>query len=227
MKISEFMHGFTNPELFKHLHDKISKSVDEMMRVTTTFLRGKVVASSRERKKSLSSWKQQEVGQEQNFKKGGFRNQQRQRQQKGENFRKGQAAGNTDGMNFNVVRSPSPYNGIIGRPRVRRIQEVPSIAHEMLKFPVTGETVTLWISRIIPLKCAMVSGPRAQQPVINQATEEKIQVAIHPEYPERTIAIGYTLTKEWRKELCGLLRRKLDIFAWKPVDMTRVPHHIA
>ncbi|GKA31607.1 reverse transcriptase domain-containing protein [Tanacetum coccineum] len=74
MKISGFMHGITNSELIKRLHDKISKSVDEMIRVTTIFLRGEVAASSRERKKSFSSWKQQEAGQKQNFKKEGFRN---------------------------------------------------------------------------------------------------------------------------------------------------------
>ncbi|GJW34040.1 hypothetical protein Tco_0054072 [Tanacetum coccineum] len=77
MKISGFMHGITNPELIKRLHDKIPKSVDEMMRVTTTFLRGEVAASNHERKKSFPSWKQQKVGQEKNFKKGGFQNQQR------------------------------------------------------------------------------------------------------------------------------------------------------
>nr|GEV26381.1 reverse transcriptase domain-containing protein [Tanacetum cinerariifolium] len=47
------------------------------------------------------------------------------------------------------------------------------------------------------------------------------------EYPEQTIATGSTLTWEGQKELCGLLRRNLDIFAWKPVDMTRVPWHVA
>ncbi|GJX91003.1 hypothetical protein Tco_0344329 [Tanacetum coccineum] len=47
------------------------------MRVTTTFLRGEVAASNREQKKSFLSWKQQEIRQKQNFKKGGFRNQQR------------------------------------------------------------------------------------------------------------------------------------------------------
>nr|GEV25356.1 hypothetical protein [Tanacetum cinerariifolium] len=41
MRISGFMHGITNPELIKRLHDKISITVDEMMRVTTSFLRGK------------------------------------------------------------------------------------------------------------------------------------------------------------------------------------------
>ncbi|GJS22988.1 reverse transcriptase domain-containing protein [Tanacetum coccineum] len=90
-------------------------------------------------------------------------------------------------MNFMVIRSSSPYNGIIGRTEVRRIQAVPSTAHGMLKFPVTGGTVTLRSSRIVPLECTMVSGPGTQQPVINQVTEEKIKEAIHPEYPEQTI----------------------------------------
>ncbi|GJS00103.1 reverse transcriptase domain-containing protein [Tanacetum coccineum] len=44
---------------------------------------------------------------------------------------------------------------------------------------------------------------------------------------DRTIAIGFTLTEDGRKEMCGLLRRNLDIFALKPADMTRVPRHIA
>ncbi|GJV40646.1 reverse transcriptase domain-containing protein [Tanacetum coccineum] len=59
-------------------------------------------------------------------------------------------------MNFMVVRSHSPYNGIIGRPGVRRIQGIPSTTHGMLKF---RGTVTLRSSRIIPLECAMISGP--------------------------------------------------------------------
>ncbi|GJT30908.1 reverse transcriptase domain-containing protein [Tanacetum coccineum] len=80
MKIFGFMHEITNPELIKRLHDKIPKSVDEMMRVTITFLRGEVAASNREQKKSFPSWKQQEAGRRQNFKKGSFRNQQRSEQ---------------------------------------------------------------------------------------------------------------------------------------------------
>ncbi|GJT26143.1 hypothetical protein Tco_0906418 [Tanacetum coccineum] len=77
MRISRLMHGITNPELIKRLHDKIPKSVDEMMRITTSFLRGEVTAGNQERKKSLPPWKQQEAEHKQNFKKGGFKNQQR------------------------------------------------------------------------------------------------------------------------------------------------------
>ncbi|GKA72597.1 reverse transcriptase domain-containing protein [Tanacetum coccineum] len=39
--------------------------------------------------------------------------------------------------------------------------------------------------------------------------------------------IGSILTEEGRNKLCGLLQRNLDIFAWKPTDMTGVPRHIA
>nr|GEX74369.1 reverse transcriptase domain-containing protein [Tanacetum cinerariifolium] len=130
-------------------------------------------------------------------------------------------------MNFVVVKSQSPYNGIIGRPGVRKIQAVPSTAHRMLKFSVPGGILTLRSIRIIPLKCTMVSGLKTQPFDIIQAAEERIKVAIHPEYPEQKIAIGFTLTKKGRKALCDLLRRNLDIFRWKPVDMTGVPRHLA
>nr|GEX07526.1 lysosomal Pro-X carboxypeptidase [Tanacetum cinerariifolium] len=54
MRLSGFMHGITNPELIKRSHDKIPKSVDEMIRITTSFLRREVAAGNQERKKSLS-----------------------------------------------------------------------------------------------------------------------------------------------------------------------------
>nr|GEU79117.1 reverse transcriptase domain-containing protein [Tanacetum cinerariifolium] len=109
-------------------------------------------------------------------------------------------------MNFVVVRSPSPYNGIIGRPGVRKIQAVPSTAHGMLKFPVPGGILALQSSKIIPLECTMVSRPETQPSDVTQATKERIKVVIHLEYLEQTIAIGSTLTEEGRKKLCDLLR---------------------
>nr|GFA05215.1 reverse transcriptase domain-containing protein [Tanacetum cinerariifolium] len=82
--------------------------------------------------------------------------------------------------------------------------------HCFSKF-LAGGIVTLQSSRIIPLECSMVSEPGVSRSSINQVREEKIQVAIHPEYPEQTVAIGSTLTEKGRKELCGLLRRHLDL----------------
>ncbi|GKC94547.1 hypothetical protein Tco_1159989 [Tanacetum coccineum] len=130
-------------------------------------------------------------------------------------------------MNFMVVRSPSPYNGIIGRPRVGKLQAVLSTAHGMLKLPIEGGVITLKSSRLNPLKCAMVSGPKGTPPATKPIVEEGVKVEINPEYPEQTVMIASSLTEEGRNKLCSLLQRNLDIFAWKPVDMTGVPRHIA
>nr|GEY08156.1 reverse transcriptase domain-containing protein [Tanacetum cinerariifolium] len=51
MRISGFMHEITNSKLIKHLHENIPRSVDKMMRVTTTFLRGELAASSKYERK--------------------------------------------------------------------------------------------------------------------------------------------------------------------------------
>ncbi|GJZ62856.1 hypothetical protein Tco_0619277 [Tanacetum coccineum] len=81
-------------------------------------------------------------------------------------------------------------------------------------------------SRLVPLECVMVSGPEGAPPATKPIMEERVKVAINPEYPEQRVMIGSTLTKEGRNKLCGLLQRNLDIFAWKPADMTGVPRHI-
>ncbi|GJS37031.1 reverse transcriptase domain-containing protein [Tanacetum coccineum] len=87
--------------------------------------------------------------------------------------------------------------------------------------------LTLKSNRLVPLECTMVSGPERILPASESTVEERIKVAINPEYPEQTIMIGSTLTEEGRNKLCSLLQRNLDTFAWKPADMTGVPRHIA
>ncbi|GKA94875.1 reverse transcriptase domain-containing protein, partial [Tanacetum coccineum] len=371
MRISGFMHGITHPGLIKRLYEKIPRSVDEMYRVTTSFLQGEVAAFSHSRKKAPVPWKQSE-GDKPNFKKG-FKNKQRpdrkpdrfslltktpkeifalekgkfkapppmvtpaekrdpnkikaKRQAKG--TKKGETAGKdkplailmiqpwervakqritqsfspetvisfpplgeedgTEGpmiieaemgghfvhrvyvdggassevlyehcfvrlrpeirnqmvpatthligfsgetiwplgqisllvkigdeehstsawMNFMIIRSPSQHNAIIGRPGIRKIRAIPSTTHGMLKFPVEGGTVTLQSSRVIPMECAMISGPNIQSPIASQVLEEKIRIAIHPEYPEQTIAIGSTLTKKGTQRTMRFAQAKL------------------
>ncbi|GJR43696.1 hypothetical protein Tco_1311799 [Tanacetum coccineum] len=107
-----------------------------------------------------------------------------------------------DLMNFMVVRSPSPYN-------------------------VEGGIVTLCSNNIRLAECRMVvealSGPSPNEPTAT----EGIKVAIHHEYPEQTVMVGRSLSEKGRMELYDLLRNNLDIFAWKPADMTGIPRSIA
>ncbi|GJZ82320.1 reverse transcriptase domain-containing protein [Tanacetum coccineum] len=369
MRISGFMHGITHPGLIKRLYERIPRSVDEMYRMTTSFLQGEVAALSHGRRKASSSWKPSEGGTNRISRKASKINKDRilrkqidemikagklsqfikelKQNNKPKAPKKGEVSGKDkpltilmiqpwekvakpritqsfspetaisfpplseedgtesqmivevemgghfvhrvyiDGgassevlyehcfiklrkeirdqmvpatthligfseetswplgqiallvkigdevhstsawMNFMVIRSPSQHNAIIGRPGIRKIRAVPSTTHGMLKFPVEGGTVTLQSSRVILMECAMISGPSIQPPAANQVLEEKINIAIHPEYPEQTVAIGSTLTEKGRKELCSLLKQNLDIFAWKPADMMGVPRNIA
>ncbi|GJY27236.1 reverse transcriptase domain-containing protein [Tanacetum coccineum] len=63
-------------------------------------------------------------------------------------------------MDFMVVRSTSPFNGIIGRPGLQKMKAVSSTTHGMIKFPVMGGILMLRSSKIITIECAMVSGPK-------------------------------------------------------------------
>ncbi|GKB27895.1 reverse transcriptase domain-containing protein [Tanacetum coccineum] len=130
-------------------------------------------------------------------------------------------------MNVMVVRSSSPYNGIIGRPGLWKIQAVPSTAHGMLKFLVEEGTTMIRSTTIIPAECRMVIEAQSTFAPREPATAEGIKIAIHPEYPEQTITISGSLSEKGRMELFNLLKENLDIFAWKWADMTDVPRSIA
>nr|GFC29346.1 reverse transcriptase domain-containing protein [Tanacetum cinerariifolium] len=100
-------------------------------------------------------------------------------------------------MNFMVVKSMSPYNGIIRRPGLKAIQAVPSTVHGMLKFLVEGRITTIRSTILIPTECAS------------------------------EVVIGGSLSDKGRTELCSVLKKNLDIFVWQPSDMTEVPRSVA
>ncbi|GKC26761.1 reverse transcriptase domain-containing protein [Tanacetum coccineum] len=58
MWISGFMHGVNNPELIKRLNEQVPKTMEEMMTVTTAFIRGETATASK--KKGHLPWKSQD-----------------------------------------------------------------------------------------------------------------------------------------------------------------------
>ncbi|GJY26984.1 reverse transcriptase domain-containing protein [Tanacetum coccineum] len=129
-------------------------------------------------------------------------------------------------MSFMIVRSLSSYNGIIGRPGIREIQEVPSTAHIMLKFLVDGGIVTIRSTILIPTECATMITLSREIPKEAGFRHKKFKVAPHPNFPNQEVAIGGTLSAKGRTELCSLLKENLDIFAWQSSDITGVPRSI-
>nr|GEW00146.1 reverse transcriptase domain-containing protein [Tanacetum cinerariifolium] len=129
-------------------------------------------------------------------------------------------------MNFMIVKSLSPYNGIIGRSGIRAIQAVPSTVHGMLKFPVEEGIVTIRSTVLIPTECTSVTASSVVSSK-ERTRPANLKVALHPNIPDQEVAIGGTLSDKGRTELCSILKKNLDIFAWKPSNMTGVPRSVA
>nr|GEY58216.1 reverse transcriptase domain-containing protein [Tanacetum cinerariifolium] len=89
-------------------------------------------------------------------------------------------------MNFMVVKSLSPYNGIIGRPGPKAIQAVPSTVHGMLKFPIKGRIVTIRSSLSIPAECASID---TSPPIPREKTTRpaNLTVPLHPNFPDQEV----------------------------------------
>ncbi|GJR99415.1 reverse transcriptase domain-containing protein [Tanacetum coccineum] len=74
----------------------------------------------------------------------------------------------------------SPYNGIIGRPGIREIEVVPSIAHEMLKFPADGRIVTIRSTILIPAECAtVITSPKEILKRLPETPQKAIQAEVY------------------------------------------------
>nr|GEY41597.1 reverse transcriptase domain-containing protein [Tanacetum cinerariifolium] len=206
--IEDFMERFKieTGQLTKRLNEHVPKTMEEMMIATTVFIRREAAPASK--KKGHVSWKPQDQSKRHTDKRPDFR---------------GDATHSTKAwMNFVVVKSLSPYNGIIGRPRLKAIQAVPSTVHEMLKFPTEGGIVTICSSLLIPAECVSI-GTSSVTPREERTRPANFTIALHPNFPDQEVVVGGSLSDRGRTELCSLLKRNLDIFAWKPSDMTGVP----
>ncbi|GKE16874.1 reverse transcriptase domain-containing protein, partial [Tanacetum coccineum] len=105
-------------------------------------------------------------------------------------------------INFMIVRLLSPYNGIIGRPRIQEIQAVPSTTHGMLKFPANGVIVTIRSTILIPAECTTVITSPKEIPKEAEVRPKNFKIALHPNFPDQEVTIGGTLSAEGRTELC-------------------------
>ncbi|GKE20168.1 reverse transcriptase domain-containing protein, partial [Tanacetum coccineum] len=56
-------------------------------------------------------------------------------------------------MKFIIIRAPSPYNVILGRPGLKILHAIPSTIHSMIKFPTPKGIATLIARTITIAEC--------------------------------------------------------------------------
>nr|GEU33916.1 reverse transcriptase domain-containing protein [Tanacetum cinerariifolium] len=105
---------------------------------------------------------------------------------------------------------------------IKAIQAVPSTVHGMLKFPTEWGIVTICSSLLIPAECVSID-TSSVTPRDERTRPANFTVALHPNFPDQEVVVGGSLSDRGRTELCSLLKKNLDIFAWQPSDMTGVP----
>ncbi|GJY18336.1 hypothetical protein Tco_0389827 [Tanacetum coccineum] len=97
-------------------------------------------------------------------------------------------------MKLTIILAPSPYNIILGRPGLKQLRALPSIIHEMMKFPTPWGIATLVSQAPIIFewrregKKQAVERPEETEPQETVSLTE--QVLANPPYPEQLVVIG-------------------------------------
>nr|GEX48774.1 reverse transcriptase domain-containing protein [Tanacetum cinerariifolium] len=118
-------------------------------------------------------------------------------------------------MNFMIVRSPSPYNGIIGRPGVREIQAVPCTAHGMLKFLVNGRIVTIRSIILTPTECTTIVTTSKETEKKDEARHGNFKVAIHLVFSDQEITIGGTTYHDQLPSIDSISKKDIPLSSKK------------
>ncbi|XP_071704737.1 uncharacterized protein [Rutidosis leptorrhynchoides] len=126
-------------------------------------------------------------------------------------------------LDFYVIRAASRYNMLLGRSALRKLRNVPSTIHGMVKFTTCKGVATI-NSMTMPPICAAIS---TQDTVVTHKIEEYNMVVVNPKYVDQKIKIGAKLNAEIRRKIVQLLVAYMDVFAWSEQDMTGVPRNVA
>nr|GEV68537.1 reverse transcriptase domain-containing protein [Tanacetum cinerariifolium] len=104
-------------------------------------------------------------------------------------------------------------------------QMVPATT-SLIGFSVEGGIATIRSTILIPTECASVT---TSSVILGEKRTHSANftVALHPDFPDQEVVIGGSLSDKGRTELCSVLKKNLDIFAWQPSDMTGVPRSVA
>nr|GEX29848.1 reverse transcriptase domain-containing protein [Tanacetum cinerariifolium] len=84
-----------------------------------------------------------------------------------------------------------------------------------------------WMNFMVVNSLSPYNGTSFGTPKEERTHPTNFTAALHPNFPDQEVVVGGSLSDRGRTELCALLKKNLDIFAWQPSDMTEVPRSVA
>nr|GEY43009.1 reverse transcriptase domain-containing protein [Tanacetum cinerariifolium] len=246
MRISRFMHGVNKPDLTKRLNEHVPKTMEEMMITTTAFIRGEAAATSK--KKGHVSWKAHDQSKRQNSdKRSDFRG--HSREGRGLTGHSTDECMHLKKQIEELVR-PGKLSHLIkeikqGRDHSKtgkketEVKDKPAAIYMVQSWQRTvKQKVTQSFERVKeiafpPLAASNgTEGPLVIEAKMGGHMIHRIRMGNcnNPQYNIDTyrmrlgdyIIRGGTLSDKGRTDLCSILKKNLDIFAWQPCDMTGV-----
>ncbi|KAJ8477085.1 hypothetical protein OPV22_020812 [Ensete ventricosum] len=144
---------------------------------------------------------------------------------------------------FMVVRLPSAYNAIIGRPTLNRLRAVVSTYHRVLKFPTRNGVGEVRSDPKEFRQCYLAATTLCKKPrtgLINatapdpaedardaHSAEKILELPLDPSRIGKMVKVGSELTENQQIQLIYFLMKNDDVFAWTPNDMPGVDPEIA
>nr|XP_027102165.1 uncharacterized protein LOC113723098 [Coffea arabica] len=149
----------------------------------------------------------------------------------------------TISVNFAVVKEPSSYNMILGRPTLNALRAVCSTLHLSMKFP-TPDGVAEVLGDPEVARACYIATLKGKEKLVAQTVllelwepiekeerletdESLVEVPICLERPDRVVRVGSGLNEPARRALESLLEEYEEIFAWSADDMPGVPPELA
>ncbi|XP_071926285.1 uncharacterized protein [Coffea arabica] len=146
-------------------------------------------------------------------------------------------------VNFAVVKEPSSYNMILGRPTLNALRAVCSTLHLSMKFPTPDGVAEVMGDPEVARAC-YIATLKGKEKLVAQTTclepwepaereerletdESLVELSIRPERPDRVVKAGASLSDLTRRALESLLEEYAEIFAWSADDMPGVPPELA
>ncbi|CAL8996303.1 unnamed protein product, partial [Prunus brigantina] len=150
---------------------------------------------------------------------------------------------------FMVINEVSPYNGILGRPWIGKINAITSAIHQKIRYPIPGSGIgQINSDQAMARKCSAQGLKKSKQaqflpqlkrldqagevspevfPEEGWKPEEDVElILLDSDQPDKTARIVSRLSPDEKVELTTFLQNNRDMFAWSPSDMPDIDPNI-
>src|SRR5262249_11762194 len=141
-------------------------------------------------------------------------------------------------VEFIIVRTPSAYNGIIGRGIINKLGAIPSTYHQMMKFPTSVGVGEVRGSQAEARRYYLISTQNLKEEAPGEVKIEEVEteeiadprgwpggetlsISLTGD-PAKVVQIGASLGPEEREAYQRFLSTHLDVFAWEDEDLPGV-----